>query len=302
MLRTPPLDYGIDRSRWSLGLLSKTASWLNATTAQGVWQVINRLKISYKRGRNYLHSPDAQYEEKFQAICQVLAMHDPSKNRIFFQDEFTYYTHPTRQQAYELQGKIDPKVTLPYSYERTKRLCGTIDAFSGATHVIQRNKIRLATLVGFYQSLCEKNPDKQLYLIQDGWPVHFHPDVLEALQAQQPYLDQFPYKLPKSWEHLKPSGKYKKLNLPIIIVPLPTYSPWLNNIEKLWHKLYREILHHHPFAERFKELNDLIDKWLLKFEEGSGDLLNYVGLLGKNNLYAHSILPVRQKFYTEKSY
>ena len=97
---------------------------------------------------------------------------------------------------------------------------------------LQRNKITIAALVGFYQQLRQAYPLAQtIYVVLDNWPVHYHPDVLAALQPQQ---TPFPLKTPASWSHVKPKARYKTLNLPIQLIPLPTYASWLNPIEGLW--------------------------------------------------------------------
>jgi transposase len=35
----------------------------------------------------------------------------------------------------------------------------------------------------------------------------------------------------------------------IVLVPLPTYAPWTNPVEKVWRKLCQEVLHLHEFVD-----------------------------------------------------
>jgi len=49
----------------------QSCEWLNVTTEGGMSQVLKRLRISYKRGRDYVHSPDPDYERKRELIEQV---------------------------------------------------------------------------------------------------------------------------------------------------------------------------------------------------------------------------------------
>jgi len=61
------------------------------------------------------------------------------------------------------------------------------------------------------------SPDKryrEINLIWDCWSCHYHPDVLLAAHR---------------------AG--------ITLIPLPTYAPWENPIEKLWRWLCQEVLH-----------------------------------------------------------
>jgi transposase len=62
--------------------------------------------------------------------------------------------------------------------------------------------------------------------------MHFHADLLAALPPQ------------------------------ITLLPLPTYAPWSNPVEKVWHWLYAEVLHLPEFTDGWPELWDLVDAWL----------------------------------------
>lgn len=112
----------------------------------------------------------------------------------------------------------------------------------------------------------------------DNWPVHIHPDVLVALEPQE---SRHFRPLPPSWSptpSAKAVGRWGQLQLPIQLVPLPTYASWCNPIEKLWRKLRQELTHLHRWADDLVRLRDEIDRFLRQFADGSPDLLRYVGL------------------------
>lgn len=115
-------------------------------------------------------------------------------------------------------------------------------------------------------------------MIQDNWPIHLHADVLAALEPQEsPYLGQ----VPKNWPaipSLKAQRRWRDWNLPIQLIPLPTYASWLNPIEKLWRWMRQEIIHHHRLAHDLAGFRQEIDHFLGKFAVPSPDLLRYVGL------------------------
>ena len=77
----------------------------------------------------------------------------------------------------------------------------------------------------------------------------------------------------------EPSPAARQLNLPIQLVPLPTYASWANPIEKLWRWLRQDVLHLHPWAEDLTELRHQVLAFLAQFAGGSIELLRYVGLL-----------------------
>ncbi len=112
-------------------------------------------------------------------------------------------------------------------------------------------------------------------MVQDNWPVHVHPDGLARLQPQQ-----FPFwpRVPDNWP-CEPSRRAVRDALPIQLVFLPTYAPWLNPIEKLWRWVRQEVLHLHRFSDAWEELKQRVLAFMTRFAQPSSPLLHYVGLL-----------------------
>lgn len=62
----------------------------------------------------------------------------------------------------------------------------TVDALTGRVLSLQRSKIRVKASVDFYQRITEVYANREtIYIVQDNWPIHLHPDVLAALRPQQ---------------------------------------------------------------------------------------------------------------------
>ena len=97
---------------------------------------------------------------------------------------------------------------------------------------------------------------ERLLVVQDNWSIHTHEDVLGALMR---------------WPRIEP-------------VRLPTYSPWLNPIEKLWRWLRQDVLKLHRLAGDRDALLGRVNQFLGQFAAGSQDLLRYVGLKGEEKL------------------
>ncbi len=38
------------------------------------------------------------------------------------------------------------------------------------------------------------------------------------------------------------------------LLPIPTYAPWWNPVEKLWHWLRQEVLRQHRFGDEVRDL------------------------------------------------
>ena len=102
----------------------------------------------------------------------------------------------------------------------------------------------------FYGDLRAAYPwAERIYVVPgQDWPVHTHPDVLVALEAQ---TSPFAFHRPPSWPTTPSAAavtRWTDLALPIQIVPLPTYASWCNPIEKLWRKLRQEVTHSAPLG------------------------------------------------------
>lgn len=246
---------------------------------------IKRLGISYQRARTYFHSPDAAYEDKLAYMRQVIPLYSAGQVAVLCQDELTYYNHASVAADYRAQ-KQQPKAGLAIGGEKSWRVAGALDIFSGAFIAMQRQAIRVPTFVEFLRQIVAQYPQQTIYVLLDNWPLHFHPDVLQALQTQQcPY----PFLLPASWKKFQPSGKYKGENLPIQLVPLPTYASWLNPIEKVWKHLKQQIIHNHAFANNFKELKLKVEEILQGVDQLRDQILSLTGLKNPKGIFAEQI-------------
>jgi len=70
----------------------------------------------------------------------------------------------------------------------------------------------------------------------------------------------------------------------------------LNPIEKLWRWLKQDLIHKHPFTDNITDLKQAVDAWLAQFQNGSQQLLKYVGLQGAQNIYTPALQTVFQNF------
>lgn len=249
-----------------------------------MWQTFKRLHIHYKRGRDYVHSPDPDYVGKLREV-HLHVQELPTLHGLFvvlFQDELTYYRQPTLARAYEHAGPRQPLARRSYRANTHRRVVATLEAFTGQVVYHQGAVIGVKELIRFYEQVVAMYASaRTIYLVQDNWPVHFHPDVLAALEPQQ---CPWPYHRPKHWS-LEPSPNARRLHLPIQILPLPTYASWANPIEKLWRWLKQDVLHLHRDADQWSELQSRVGRFLDQFGHGSTALLRYVGLQDLSKLY-----------------
>ena len=262
--------------------LRQACAWLGGLTLAGVHTVLRRARIVWKRARASIRSPDPDYDAKLADVAAAVAAAQAQPGRIItvYLDEVTVERQPTVANAYAPTGASEQARAVRSSKSNTiTRIVGALNALTGGVFHRRASKITIGFLVVFYQALCRAYPDaERIYVIQDNWPVHTHPDLLVALEPQE---TRWPWYRPPSWP-TEPSPaairRWGALQLPIQIVPLPTYASWCNPIEKLWRKLRQDVTHLHRWADDLETLRTEIDRFLDQFAKGSVELLRYVGL------------------------
>jgi hypothetical protein len=278
ILRRDPQQWGHRTSRWKLAMLVESCPWLRLNSRSGLSQLLKRLRINYKRGRDYVHSPDPYYDEKLSLIelMRLRAFYASDQYTFLYLDELTYYRQPTLARAYEAMGQRQPLAQRSYQHNTYARVLAALNAMTGQLSYRQRSRTDTVCLADFWYQIRNDYPDAEtIYVVVDNWAVHFHPDVLAPLQAQN---FPFPLPLPANWP-TEPSSQAKTDELPIQLLCLPTYASWLNPIEKLWRWLKQDILHLHRLSDAWPQLKQRIDEFLAAFSHGSTALLRYVGLL-----------------------
>lgn len=238
--------------------IGRALSWLEGCSDAGIYKVLKRLGFSKKQALNFIHSPDPDYRFKWQRILsayqEVLA--HPETVVLLFQDELTYYRRARLKQRWQKRGATAKKHHQATGANTKARITATLNALTGQVLFLQRSKVGRDELAAFYAQVRQAYPTAtRIYLVQDNWPIHYHPEVLDALEQHQ----------------LTP-------------LFLPTYASWLNPIEKLWRWLRQDILHDHDEAKSFKRLRQRVAEWLTQFAQRSVALLHYVGILTKDEI------------------
>ena len=277
MLRREPSHFGYACSRWKLAQLLETCSWLQLESLPGLWQLLRRLGISYQRGRDYVHSPDREYDAKVAWIqtCREQAQKEPERYPFCYLDELSFYRQPSLAQAYEERGRQQPLAQRSYRSNTYARVLAAMNGLTGQVSFVQRSRTDRTCLANFWYQLHQDYPQAEtLYVVVDNWPMHFHPDVLAPLRPQN---FPFPILVPDNWPQT-PSARAKHDQLPIQLLCLPTYASWLNPIEKLWRWLKQEVLHLHRQSDDWEALKEQVQTFLATFAHGSEALLRYTGL------------------------
>ena len=127
----------------------------------GLLKILRRLGITRQKARSYVHSPDKDYAAKLAYIQHILSVCAADKlghSVVVFLDELTYYNHPTLAADYAPQ-KEQPKAHRAIGAEKTYRIAGCLNPFTGQVTAIQRAKISVGNLVNLFQELAKAYPN-----------------------------------------------------------------------------------------------------------------------------------------------
>jgi transposase len=257
-------------ARWTLRTVRASVEAVADYSLSGLWRLVQRAQMRLRRVAEHLYSPDPEYLPKVARLehCLREAVRLPGEVVLVFLDEMGYMRWP------EAERDWMPPAPCPARHlhkagptNRQQRIIGALNALTGQVDSLDNYLVGREQVGAFYRQLDQVYASaRRVYVVQDNWSIHQHADV-QATLRQVPRLE--PVWLEPVW--LEP-------------VWLPTYAPWLNPIEKLWHWLRRDVLKCHRLADDWPQLRQQVNAFLAQFAHGSPALLRYVGLIGDGHL------------------
>jgi hypothetical protein len=149
-----------------------------------VSKTLKHFRLRYKRGRESLHSPDPSYALKLAYVKAATAQAhaDPVGCVLLYQDELTYYRRPSLAYDYAPSPSKRPAAPAGRTTNKARRIAGSLDVRTGQFFALQRRRFDRHALLDYYRQLEAAYPHaKRIFIVQDNWPVHFHPDILLTL-------------------------------------------------------------------------------------------------------------------------
>jgi transposase len=128
---------------------------------------------------------------------------------------------------------------------------GAVNYHSGETVVIIRRRKRRPEVAELLQALVDKHPTGTIYVAWDNANTHQDDEVEAVLRAA--------------------AGR-------LVLLYLPTYSPWLNPIEMLWRHFRREVTHCEIF-ETVKLLIEASYNFFNRYNTHPKDVLSIIGAI-----------------------
>jgi transposase len=136
----------------------------------------------------------------------------------YYADEFNLSWFPTLRAMWSPKGQ---QVLIPTPAQPTKHYgIGAVDYHTGATVVLLKRHQRRKEIAELLEVLVDKHPTGTIYVAWDKAGTHEDDEVEIVVRAA--------------------AGR-------LVLLYLPTSSPWLNPIEMLWRQLRREVTHNELF-------------------------------------------------------
>jgi transposase len=121
---------------------------------------------------------------------------------------------PTLRAMWSPRGQ---QIMIPTPGQPTKRYgLGAVNYHTGETVVLFRHRKRRREVAELLQALVDKHPTGTIHVAWDNAGTHCDDEVEAVVRAA--------------------AGR-------LVLLYLPTYSPWLNPIEMLWRQFRREVTH-----------------------------------------------------------
>jgi transposase len=133
----------------------------------------------------------------------------------------------------------------PHGQDERAYGIGAVNYHTGETVMITRDHKRKEDIAVMLRTLVERHPTGTIYLTWDNAYTHFGGEIETVL---------------------------KEANGRLILLNLPTYSPWLNPIEMLWRSMRYGVTH----CELFTELAQLTAAFLDYFITTSKEIVKRV--------------------------
>ena len=126
---------------------------------------------------------------------------------------------------------------------------GGVNYHTGETVVIVRRRKRRQEIAEFLQLLVDKHPHETIYVAWDNCNTHEDDEIEAVVRAA--------------------AGR-------LVLMYLPTYSPWLNPIEMLWRHFRREVTHCELFASVKALIEATLDFFKL-YNQSPEKILSIIG-------------------------
>lgn len=227
LVEQEPRDAGYSFSTWTCAdlLHELIRKGFEAVSSETLRVHLHVLGYRVRRPVLSIASPDPEYKQKAKKLKKYQKQAKNGEILLYYQDEIDLNLLPGIMRCWTLEG-VQRKVPTPGLNQKQYGF-GAVNYVSGQTvHRIEERKNSAgfcAFIEQFMQTVTQALDyhGQKIVVVVDNFIIHRSCKTQEFLEK---YKDQ------------------------LVLFMLPTYSPWLNLIERLWKHLRRKVTHNHLFA------------------------------------------------------
>lgn len=185
----------------------------------GITKLLHRMSFSYKKPKVVPGKADRLKQEEFLQRYEEIKTSLSENDQIYFLDS----THPQHNtlpsSGWILKGKKNDKIVRTNSGRDHINLCGALKLKDHQMVVLDEETVNKFSTIRMLEKLKRGQPTGKIYLILDNATYYHAKEV-------------------KAW--VKRHRRFK-------LIYLPSYSPNLNLIERLWRFFHQKVLWNHYF-------------------------------------------------------
>jgi transposase len=227
LVEQEPRKAGYSFSTWTCAdlLHELVRKGFEAVSSETIRVHLHALGYRVRRPVLSIASPDPEYKQKVKKLAKYQKQAKPGEILLYYQDEIDLNLLPGIMRCWTLEG-VQRKVPTPGVNQKQYGF-GAVNYVSGQTvHRIEerKNSVGFCAFIEQFMHTVTQAPDyhgQKIVIVVDNFIIH-------RSRKTQAFLE-----------------KYKDQ---LVLFLLPTYSPWLNLIERLWKHLRRKVTHNHLFA------------------------------------------------------
>jgi transposase len=169
----------------------------------------------------------------------------------YYADEFNISWYPT---LHAMWGPKGQQVMIPTPLQPIRRYgLGSVNWHTGETLVLTRPHKRRRAVAELLEALLARHRSETVYVAWDNASTHEEAEIEAVLRGA--------------------AGR-------LVLLYLPTYSPWLNPIEMLWRQFRREVTHCELFAS-VEALVQATQEFFARYNRRPGGVRSIIGAHAK---------------------
>lgn len=226
LVEQEPRQAGYSFSTWTCADLLRELirKGFEAVSSETIRAHLHDLGYRVRRPVLSIASPDPEYKQKVKKLKRYQKQAKNGEILLYYQDEIDLNLLPGIMRCWTLEG-VQRKIPTPGVNQKQYGF-GAVDYVSGQTlHRIEerKNSVGFCAFIEQFLQTVTHAPEyhgQKIVLVVDNFIIHHSRKTQEFLEK---YADQ------------------------LLLFMLPTYSPWLNLIERLWKHVRRKVTHNHLF-------------------------------------------------------